>query len=69
VYFEQSKPVNQPNRGGHGQNNGFEGLRMDCRQTLPWDYLRLARHPPRIERKFVNIGFLKLPETYFWLAH
>ena len=32
VYFEQSKPVNQPNRGGHGQNNGFEDLRMDCRQ-------------------------------------
>jgi hypothetical protein len=34
VYFEQSKPLNQPNRGGHGQNNGFEDLRMDCRQTL-----------------------------------
>jgi hypothetical protein len=31
VYFEQGKPVNQPNRGGHGQNNGFEDLRMDCR--------------------------------------
>jgi hypothetical protein len=31
VYFEQSKPLNQHNRGGHGQNNGFEDLRMDCR--------------------------------------
>ena len=39
VYFEQSNPVNQPNRGRHGQNNGFEDWRMDCWQPFPYQIM------------------------------
>jgi hypothetical protein len=39
VYFEPSKPVNRPNRGGHGQNNGFKDLRMDRRHPFPYQIM------------------------------
>jgi hypothetical protein len=27
------------------------GFRVDCPQPLPWDYFRVARHPPLIGSK------------------
>src|ERR1700688_187655 len=34
---------------------------VDCRQTLPWDYFRLARHPPGIGRVLEPLAF---PHSY-----
>jgi hypothetical protein len=31
---------------------GYAAFRVDGRQTLPWDYVRVARDPPAIGRKF-----------------
>jgi len=33
-------------RGNHNETGGDTHFRSDRRQTLPWDYFRLARQPP-----------------------